>query len=121
MCDEYEQPVPDVTDKDVKRIAIRDFGEDNISKVLSILDEYNKDYNEPSARVCLAILKLANGDLDQLIVKTNMAIEDFRDVLAQAEYPRYSNEIRFDDVDPEVAKQIINDDWKHYCSWLELE
>ena len=39
MC---KQPVPQVTAKDVKRIALRDFGEAQFFKVLSILDEFGK-------------------------------------------------------------------------------
>jgi hypothetical protein len=39
MC---KQPIPQVTDKDVKRIALLDFGEAQLSQVLSILDEFGK-------------------------------------------------------------------------------
>jgi hypothetical protein len=45
MC---KQPIPQVTDKDVKRIALRDFGEAQLSQVLSILDEFGKQgWNNP--------------------------------------------------------------------------
>jgi len=62
-----DQPVPKVTDMDVERVAIRDFGMTLLSQVICILQEFGKqDWNRPgSARVRLAILKLANGDLDQ--------------------------------------------------------
>lgn len=71
-----EQPVPKVTDEDVQRIAIRDFGKPQLSKVLELLQEYGKqDWNRPgSPRVRLAILKLANGDLDQIKKITEAAI-----------------------------------------------
>ncbi len=67
----------------------------------------------------VAILKLANGDLDRLLNETKNAIEDYRDVLSEAEYPRYSREIGFNDA-PETLKQaVIDDDWRQYREWLE--
>jgi hypothetical protein len=114
-----DQPVPHVTDDDVKRVAVRDFGTTQADLALSIVEEFGKqDWNRPSPRVWLAILKLANGDLDRLREITATAIPDYRDVLALAEYPRYSREIGFLD-DPESTKQAaIDDDWKQYCRWL---
>ena len=117
-----EQSIPNITDKDVKRIALRDFGEDQVFKVLSILNEYGKqDWNEPSPRVQFTILKLANGDIIKLSEQTKTATEDFRDVLAEAEYPRYSKEIGFDDVEEDYKNSVINNDWLQYSEWLEKE
>lgn len=116
-----KQPVPTVSDDDVERIAIRGFGSVRLSRVLDILQEYGKqDWNRPgSARVRLAILKLANGDLSALIETTKRAIEDFRDVIALAEYPRYSAEVRFDASRPDFRREVIEDDWRQYCEWLD--
>ncbi len=115
-----EQPVPDVTGEDVTRIALRDFGEQQVALVLSILDEYGKQtWNNPSARVRLAILKLANGDLDRLLDHTQVAIQDYRDVLAYAEYPRYMREVGFDDPPEDVKNTVIEEDWQQYCEWLQ--
>lgn len=118
-----EQPIPKVTDKDVERIAVRDFGNDHLLQVLEILQEYGKqEWNRPgSPRVRLAILKLANGNLEQLRKCTKTAIEDFRDVISLAEYPLYSAEIGFNRVAAEVKRAVIDDDWKQYCEWLERE
>jgi hypothetical protein len=117
-----KQPIPQVTHKDVKRIALRDYGKAQLSQVLSILDEFGKqEWNNPSARVRLAILKLANGDLNKLMDNTKVAIEDFRDVLSAAEYPRYSREIGFDEVDKDYKRAVIDDDWRQYRQWLERE
>jgi len=115
-----KQPVPKVREEDVRRIALRDFGEEQLALALSILDEFAKQSpGEPSARVRLAILKLANGDLDRLTDATKTAIEDYRDVLAAAEYPRYCREVGFADT-PESAEQaVIDDDWRQYREWLE--
>lgn len=115
-----EQPIPNVTNDDVRRIALRDFGPAQLALVLSIIEEFGKqDWNRPSPRVHLAILKLASGNLDQLLDATKTAIEDFRDVLAWAEYPRYIREIGFHDVPDSVKQAVIDDDWKQYREWLE--
>ncbi len=112
------QPTPTVTDEDVRRVAIRDFGEANLSFVLSILDEYGKqEWPRGCARVRLAIMKLANGDMDRLLDETQVATVDYRDVISPAEYPTYS----WDEKD-EVKKQIsYKDDWKQYSEWLSKE
>ena len=118
-----DQPVPKVTDKDVERVAIRDFGESQLPKVLDLLQEYGKQgWNPPgSARVRLAILKLADGDFDQISKYTEAAIRDFRDVVSMAEYPKYAKEIGFSEVSKKVAKNIINEDWMQYSQWLKRE
>ena len=114
------QPVPNVTDEDVKRIALRDFGEEKVALALSILDEYGEpDGTRPSPRVRLAILKLANGDLDILGDVTKTAIEDYRDVLAAAEYPKYSREIGFGTVPESMKRAVIDEDWKQYQEWFK--
>ncbi len=115
-----DQPIPKVTDEDVKRIALRDFGDAEVALALSILEEFGKqDRNCPSPRVRVAILKLANGDLDRLLNETKNAIEDYRDVLSEAEYPRYSREVGFNDAPEAVEQAVIDDDWRQYREWLE--
>jgi len=117
------QPVPDVSEDDVRRIAARYFGEAKLPQVLSVLDEFGKqEWNEPAnPRVRLAILKLADGDLEALSKHTAVAIQDFRDVLAWAEYPKWSKEIGFDKVPRRVEQKAIKADWQQYCEWLGRE
>ena len=111
-----EQPVPDVTEEDVTRVVIRDFGESHIATITSILAEYGS-----SPRVRLAILKLSNGDIGQLKEATKTAIEDYRDVLAAAEYPRYFSEVGFDNIPESKEQAIVDDDWNQYRDWLERD
>ena len=116
------QPVPVVTDEDVKRIAVRDFGEGQLSLVMSILEEYGKqEWNSPSPRVQLAILKLANGNLDRLLDETQSAIVDYRDVLGAAEYPG-SMRIGILNLLKKGAEErkhsVFDEDWRQYCKWL---
>jgi|SRR5580704_8631747 hypothetical protein len=97
------QPIPQVTNEDVERIVLRDFGETQFPLVMWILEQYGQQpWNRPSPRVRLAILKLANGDLDHLISYTQAAIDDYRNVIGPAEYPTNKFE----------------DDWRQYCDWL---
>jgi hypothetical protein len=115
-----DQPVPNVTEGDVKRIALRDFGDAQVALVLSILDEFGKqDWNRPDPRVRLAILKLANGNLDRLLDESRTAIQDYRAVLSEAEYPRYSRKIGLGDDPESVQRAVIDDDWRQYREWLE--
>jgi hypothetical protein len=114
-----QQPVPSVNDDDVRRIALRDFGKERLSDVLSLLGEFGKQpWNTPSARVSLAILKLANGDIDRLREALDIAMRDYRDVLAAAEYPTYHREIGFDDVDEDKRRNVIDADWAEYREWF---
>ncbi len=113
------QPIPNVSRSDVERIVLRDFGHADASRALAILDEYQSERGDRS-RVQLAVLKLAAGRLDQLRRQIETAKFDCRDVLAPAEYPRYSCEIGFDDVLASLRQAVIDDDWRQYESWLSL-
>ena len=110
------QPVPNVTDDDVQRITLRDFGSSDTAIALSILQDLGR---RPSPRVCLAVLKLADGDVDELRHYTKIAIDDYRDVIALAEYPRYFREVVNANVAEPVQYAIIDDDWNQYREWLE--
>lgn len=114
-----EQPTPQVTDEDVKRIVRRDFGDYGYDDALAVIEEYGKqDGNDPSPRVQLAILKLAGGNMSLLRELTHTASQDYRDVIAAAEYPRYAREIGPRQVDEDFAAEVIRDDWKQYSEWL---
>jgi hypothetical protein len=114
------QPKPEVTGKDVERVVHRDFTKDRSQEAFSILSEYGTDdWHKEPARVRLAALKLAAGDLGRLRNAIDTARSDYRDVLALAEYPEY-----FRSVDPSAStsgnelKRIIEADWKQYREWL---
>ena len=112
------QPIPDVTEKDVERIVIRDYGQALLIDVLKTLGEYgSRPGTRPgSARVHLAILKVADGNLDKLAEIVEVAISDFRDVVSMAEYPNFTYRYGTDTMD---RQQAIDDDWKQYREWLD--
>ena len=109
-----EQPVPIVTEDDVRHIAIRDFGHDDAESVLATLSR-----SEGSPRVQLAILKLADRNLEVLEEVERLAAQDFRDALAAAEYPRYTRELGFSKAPQSLLKDVIESDWKQYREWLD--
>jgi hypothetical protein len=114
------QPIPRVTEQDVARIVRRDFAENQSDAVMRVLNAFGAARSEGGrGRVHLAALKLANGNLDALKAQIEIAREDYRDVLAPAEYSEYS-ERPFQVRDLPVGEQqrIIANDWKQYEEWL---
>ena len=77
------QPIPAVSREDVIRVVRRDFPDIPAEEVISILDEYGAtDWQRERDRVQLAVLKLAEGDSQQLLHYLSVALRDYRDVLA---------------------------------------
>jgi len=107
------QPIPSVGEDDVVRVARREFGESQLSLVLSILDELSSGQKR-SPRVSLAVLKLAAGNLDRLVDSVQLATSDYRDVISPAEYPSYS----WSEKDPDRLQAAIEADWRQYTEWL---
>jgi len=116
-----DQPIPSVTEVDVERIARRDFPPDMIDEVLAVLLEYGTEaWEREVPRVRLAVLKLADGDLERLRFHMGVARLDYRDVLAPAEYPGYLRRVSPAGNLPETEIQrIIDGDWKQYQAWLK--
>lgn len=110
------QPVPNVSEADVQRIVRRDFPssqQDQANRALGLIGEPG------SARVRLAVLKIAQGELPRLEAAVQTARADFRDVLAAAEYQRYC------DRDPDertlTRPEAIMADWEDYQTWLNAK
>jgi hypothetical protein len=115
------QPVPLVTAADVERIVRRDFPLDKYEFVRTSLNEYGSEgWHHEKVRVQLAILKLAAGRLDQLRSHLEMAKQDYRDVLAYAEYPQYMRAVPpSEKIESPRREQIIGQDWTEYQEWLQ--
>lgn len=114
------QPVPKVSDADVRRIVNRDFAEDQQRQATALLAQYgSEDWHREAARVRLAALKLAGGDLVRLRDQIELACRDYRDVLISAEYPEYhvrSMKGRFGRGERAAA---LTSDWEQYSKWLQ--
>ncbi len=114
------QPVPNVSDADVERIVRRDFPAGAVAEVLATLAAYGpKTWHREVARVRLAILKLAGGDLARLHRALATADTDFRDVLASAEYPAYLTNVPPSGPVTEQHREAIESDWAQYRRWFE--
>lgn len=116
------QPIPNVSEDDVRRILQRDFPPEQIDPAMSVLREYGlKKYEGEHARVCLAALKLANGNLEKLKREIDAAKQDFRDIIAAAEYPRYfraASMVSANGTSRREKERIIAEDWQQYECWL---
>ncbi len=113
------QPIPKVTRKDVLRVIRRDFPDVPESDVLAILEQYRlDDWNREVDRVHLAVLKLSNGKLKALRDYTDLACDDYRDVLAPAEYPAHSKHGWSTHFKHGQRAKTYQDDWNQYQQWL---
>ena len=67
----------------------------------------------------IAALRLAEGDIRKLRSAVATARQDYRDVLAYAEYPGYFDSVpAAGALSPEERKRIIDADWNQYREWL---
>ena len=91
------------------------FPNENKKQVAAILDSYG---GKEDIRVQIAILKLSNGDLEELRELVDTANKDYRDVLAWAEYPE---EMKNDTwkMNVEEASEIRRKDRQQFTDWLE--
>jgi hypothetical protein len=107
----------DLVLKKIKEI----FPQENPEGVMAILDLHGvESYERERERVQLAILKLCNGRVDELVSNVEMAKQDYRDVLAYAEYP---SEMRRSASDMQrmslgEAQGIRSKDRQQYLEWL---
>ena len=79
-----------------------------------ILGRYVGDNLKGSSRVRLAALKIAGSDLNELQRCMDAAVQDFRDILAWAEYPRQMKA----GLGRTAAGLAVTDD-AEYQQWLE--
>lgn len=117
---------PKPTQEDVERIVRRDFPSDKFATVMNILSGYGfNSWHIEVPRVQLAILKLADRDWLKVQPYVDMATNDFRDVLGEAEYPAYvahlKNKQRVEGLPHEEQQQVAGDDRSQYTEWLRKE
>jgi hypothetical protein len=116
-----QQPTPQVTSNDVERIVCRDFSAGEYDSVMAILNDYGtRDQPGGCARVQLAALKVANGNVSRLRARIELAKRDYRDTVVAAEYPAYNKlGFRMGKLPPEEQSRIIDSDWRQYEEWLK--
>lgn len=110
-----DQPTPDVSDADVVRVIHRNYPQaqhEAVSRSLGGVDD---------PRVKLAVLKLADRKLEEVADLFQGAKEDYRDVIAWAEYPKCMEDFRLFNRSVEVQKKVIDQDWEQYMRWLDAQ
>ena len=87
--------------------------------MLGLLDQYGILPSEPERdRVQIAILKLSDSDPDRLAELVALAKRDYRDVLADAEYPEQSRTGGRNTPPAEELVRIRREDRRQYLDWL---
>jgi uncharacterized protein YgbK (DUF1537 family) len=107
------QPVARITDAMLERLIKRDYS-NHINEVKQKLSLVDSDTNKGRNRISAAILKLANGDLNKIDHYIEISNNDYRDVIAKAEYPR-AFEFGF----KSASKSTYLADWHEYSNWLK--
>ncbi len=102
---------PTVTKEDIDRIINRDYAQKEKESVWNILERYG--YGE-SFRVYAAALKEGKGSLEKLERMIELANQDYRDLLAAAEYPAQMKEGLFS----YHSSDTIKADEKQYYDWF---
>lgn len=114
-----EQPIPNVSFEDVERIVDRDFRPEDRAALRRFIGESSLS---EKARVILACLKLADGDLSRAEDALRDAATDWRDVISAAEYPNYFRLIPpSGDSSDEQLQRVCERDWDQYSTWLYAE
>jgi hypothetical protein len=109
-----DQPIPNVSSSDLASVVERDFPLEVRAKIAALLDAYG----DPDAvRVKLAILKLADGDASKARHYVSAATQDYRDVLAWAEYPGSMDKDW--PLPAQTRDSVIAADWEQYEAWLK--
>ena len=113
------QPVPEVTEADVVRVIARDFPIELRQEAFRLVEAYRSESPNGQARVRLAALKLAAGNLEALEESIVTARDDFRNVVVSAEYPEYTRYVLGASVPPTACPEsVIQRDWQQYVDWL---
>lgn len=109
----------------VKRKILHTWPED-FDEVMGMLDMIVDPFNAsrpPSPRVQLGVLKLCEGDIDEIAGLVDLANIDYRDVLALAEYPEQHRGWSHSRTDLSAAERQAYDDAvardrEQYLAWL---
>jgi hypothetical protein len=114
-----QEPAAKISDKTLERLIRREFA-GRAGEVNQKFQRVNSNTLRGKNRFSAAILKLANKDLDKIDHYISICNNDFRDVVASAEYPERMR-FAFNKIAGWKKKQIYLSDWKEYSTWLHKE
>ena len=108
-----------IEEADIERIIRRDFPGDIQDDVRSELEKYGQSSSHLEInRVHAAILKLADGSMDQLKLETANACTDYRDTLLAAECPNDAASGSHD-LPADERRSIRRKDEEQYLAWFQ--
>ena len=109
------QHIPDITDSDVERIVMRDFGASKFDLVLEMMSSIEV---REKPRVMIACLKISKGSIDRLDSELKDAPGYWREVISSAEYPLAGKKWgKIQNMADEQKQEIFDKDWAQYLDW----
>jgi len=114
-----DQFIPQVFEIDVLRIVKRDYLPNQHAMILEMIEKAGQ---KESARIVLACLKNANGDIEKLKSQLSDASGYWREIISKAEYPNYSKKLfRIDRLSEAEQQATIDADKSQYLAWLNKD
>lgn len=114
-----EQPVAKVSNEDLDFLINREFPNEK-DAIRAKLDKIKSDSQSGKNRISAAVLKLADRDFTKVDLLVERTIEDFRDIVSLAEYPRaHKAGFKLFDKEEKVIEGVFLADWKEYSNWKE--
>ena len=111
--------MPQIQTSDIERIIARDFAAAEVECAAAILTGYCSDNSDSAQnRVRMAALRLAEGNIERLRHFVECANEDYRDVLAWAEYPNAMRGPAGSAPNSDERIKANQADWRQYHDWL---
>lgn len=112
-----EQPVAKISEEDLTFLIHREFPAE-AELVRTKLNLIKSNTEKGKNRIAASVLKLAGGSLDKIDKLVRKANEDFRDIVAAAEYPRTFS-YSFGERGDEERKKDYLEDWEEFSAWKE--
>jgi hypothetical protein len=110
------QPTPSVNEDDVERVVRRDYPASSVEDILGLIRTVEV---QEKARVVLACLKIAGGNVERLRSELANASGYYREILSEAEYALASKRwSRIKSLTDEEVQAIYERDWRQYFEWL---
>lgn len=114
-----EQPVATISEEELDFLIGREFPNDK-EEVKAKLDKIISTSQIGKNRFSAAVLKLADGDFTKVDLLVERTIEDFRNIVSLAEYPRaHKAGFKLFDKEEKVIEGVFLADWKEYSNWKE--
>ena len=114
-----EQPVATISEEELDFLIGREFPNDK-EEVKAKLDKIISTSQIGKNRFSAAVLKLADRDFTKVDLLVERTLEDFRDIVSLAEYPRaHKAGFKLFDKEEKVIEGVFLADWKEYSNWKE--